>query len=125
LLPATYNAVQEKVTQILPKISYFCATTDCWTSRTTDSYMAVTCHFIDEDWKMSSVLLGCPQLEERHTAENLSAELLCIFNNFEIVDRIHVIVTDSAANMKAAVRLTTKNHVPCVSHVLNTVGTSE
>ncbi|KAF0692106.1 zinc finger BED domain-containing protein 4-like [Aphis craccivora] len=38
-----------------------CMTTDCWTSRNNESFMAITIHFIDSKFKLRLVLLGCFQ----------------------------------------------------------------
>ena len=34
--------------------SAVCLTTDIWTSRTSQGYMTVTCHFIDESWQLKA-----------------------------------------------------------------------
>lgn len=34
-----------------------CLTTDCWTSRCNESYIAVTAHFVNKDFILKSVLL--------------------------------------------------------------------
>lgn len=52
-------------------VSAVCLTTDCWTSRTTKSHMAVSYHFI-ENFQMSLCLLNCFEMNVRHTAENLA-----------------------------------------------------
>ena len=46
--------------------------TDFWTSNNDDSYCGVTGHWIDSDWKLTSVALGCLIIDERHTAENVA-----------------------------------------------------
>ena len=41
-------------------------TTDCWTSLTTESYITVTCHYIEPDWQLMSAVLE--SMPVRHTA---------------------------------------------------------
>lgn len=75
LVPQLYSKIKEEVMVKISKASAVCLTTDCWTSRTTTCFMAVTCHFIDESFTLSSFLLDCFSFTERHTADNLAAEL--------------------------------------------------
>lgn len=75
IIPDLYRRTHEKIKQRVRRAQAVCLTTDCWTSRTTTSLMSVTCHFID-DYKMDSVLLDCFEMSERHTADNLSEQLV-------------------------------------------------
>ncbi|XP_046990621.1 E3 SUMO-protein ligase ZBED1-like isoform X2 [Schistocerca americana] len=47
MLTAAYAEANEKVQQKLQGIKTICLTTDCWTSASNESYMAVTGHFIN------------------------------------------------------------------------------
>jgi hypothetical protein len=47
-------------------------TTDFWTSNNNESYCGITGHWIDPDWKLTSVALGCLLVEERHTVDNVA-----------------------------------------------------
>jgi hypothetical protein len=60
-------------------VRHVALTTDCWTSITKESYMTVTVHYVSEKQKMISRVLNTIQLiEERHTSENLAAQLMKI-----------------------------------------------
>lgn len=39
----------------------------------TEAYLGVTCHFINEDWELTSYNLTIMPSEERHTAGNIAA----------------------------------------------------
>jgi hypothetical protein len=113
---------KEKLKDEFKHASYISLTTDGWTSRATTSYLAVTAHYILEDvWELQSALLGCLECHERHTAEYIKEELITIANEWQIEDKIYVCVTDNAANMKAAIRLTGWEHFPCIAHTLNLI----
>ncbi|XP_053568415.1 E3 SUMO-protein ligase ZBED1-like [Bombina bombina] len=101
--------------------SAVCLTTDCWTSRTTTSYMAVTCHYIDDNFKLVSSLLDCFSFTDRHTADNLAAELQKICEEWGITNKVVACVSDNASNIKAAIRQTGWNHVACFAHTLNLI----
>ncbi|KAK3712877.1 hypothetical protein RRG08_034017 [Elysia crispata] len=46
--------------------------TDCWTSRSTDSYITVTVLFIGPDWQPKSGVLPAMIHNQRHTAGHLA-----------------------------------------------------
>lgn len=50
------------------KISF---TTDIWTSPSTKSFMSLTAHFIDEKWKLRSIIVDFSQLFGQHTGVNI------------------------------------------------------
>lgn len=50
---------------------------------------------------------------ERHTAENLSDELLRVENEWQVANKVVSCVTDNAANITKAI-----NH-PCLAHTIN------
>jgi hypothetical protein len=62
----------------MASVRHVALTTDCWTSITKESYMTVTVHYVSEKQKMISRVLNTIQLEERHTSENLAAQLMKI-----------------------------------------------
>ena len=51
-LPRLYGECRHKIEEELRSILYYATTTDMWTSRTTQPYMSLTTHFI-EDWILS------------------------------------------------------------------------
>lgn len=61
---------------------------DCWTSPFQQAFMAITGYFIDKDWQYREILLGFEPLHERHTGANLSAVLLDILQQHNLVDRV-------------------------------------
>jgi hypothetical protein len=79
-------------------------TTDSWTSVCTENYIAVTAHYITADFTVGSCLLECVKYSDRHTADNLANELILVVNEWDIREKITVVVTDNAANIVAAVR---------------------
>ncbi|CAI6369567.1 unnamed protein product [Macrosiphum euphorbiae] len=48
-----------------------CLTTDCWTSRNNIAFISITYHFIDTQFVLRSVLLGCYEFSESHSGLNL------------------------------------------------------
>ena len=63
----------EEKLQVKKKIdNAFAVALDFWTSRSVDSYLGVTVHFITEDWKLSSFILQTAEVKECHTITNIA-----------------------------------------------------
>ena len=69
LLPERYQSVKCIVLEELAEIQACSLTCDFWTARTSKSYITVTCHFIDDSWKMKAYVLATNHVEVSHTAE--------------------------------------------------------
>lgn len=102
-LLAMYNEEADKVKTILTPISDLAVTTDCWTSRATQSYMTLTAHFLDSDWTSQSYNLLTEEMTESHTADHLEDSLHAGMMEWEISDKVANIVHDNAVNISNAV----------------------
>lgn len=102
-----YNDCCQTLKNILKDVKYVAITSDSWTSRATESYLTVTCHFVTRDFKLNSAVLSTKPLENgiNHTANNISNALNDIFVEWNIDTKISCIVTDNAANMIKACEL--------------------
>ena len=87
------------------------------------SYITVTCHFVDKEWNIKSFVLSTYQVESSHTAENIACELKNVTDEWQITEKVVAAVTDNAANITAGVRLAGWKHLPCFAHTLNLVVT--
>ncbi|XP_053556003.1 zinc finger BED domain-containing protein 4-like [Bombina bombina] len=121
LLLQLYDKIKAELMVKVSNASAVCLTTDCWTSRTATSYMAVTCHYIDDNFKLLSSLLDCFSFTDRHTADNMAAELKNICEEWGITNKVVACVSDNASNIKAAIRQAGWNHVACFAHTLNLI----
>ncbi|XP_050561015.1 E3 SUMO-protein ligase ZBED1-like [Spodoptera frugiperda] len=121
LIPKTYKEVFEACLQNIKEAHAICLCTDGWTSSANQSYIAVTAHYIDNNTKLKSILLGCINYNERHTSANLTAFIRQIIQDWQITNKICCIVSDNAANILSAVRLGEWRSVGCFAHLLNLV----
>lgn len=101
MLPKTYHEIYEIVKEDIKTAE---VTTDGWTSIKNDSFIAVTAHFIDQNMKLKSYLLGCVEYTKNYTARNLASFLQNVFIEWGIEHRISAVVSDNAANILAAVK---------------------
>ena len=119
-LPKMYKDHKEFLLAKLTDATSVAITTDGWTSRATQSYVTVTCHFINDDWRIENYVLQTRRLDDKHTGENIAAVLNACFQEWNVADKVCAIITDNAKNMTVAVRSTnTKHHVGCFAHTLN------
>ncbi|XP_035988270.1 zinc finger BED domain-containing protein 1-like [Fundulus heteroclitus] len=86
-----------------------------------DAYLAVTCHFVEENEKLSSVLLGVQAFPQSDTAENIACVKASLMEEWGISGKVTCMVTDGAPNMVACVRELKLRHHICVAHTLNLV----
>ena len=121
LLPKVYKERKSALFLDLAAVDHVGITTDQWTSRATEGYTTVTCHYVKPDWSLASPVLATQSTGERHNGENMAAELQDVFKDFGIKDKVTSIVTDNAKNAKKAVRITKHDNQPCFAHTLNLV----
>ena len=96
-------------------------TTDCWTALTTESYITMTCHYIENDWQLKSAVLLTESLSERHTADNLADKLNQAVESWGLTGRVIACVHDNARNIVSAnnpAHVSWKS-VSCFAHTLN------
>lgn len=78
-IPELYSETRTNVGNIIKNVDFLSLTTDCWTSTSNQPFIALTCHFINSSSGLSSACLGCVELSEDHTGDNIADILLCYF----------------------------------------------
>ena len=121
MVEAKYKATKEEAMAEVRKASAVSLTADMWTSMNMDAYLAVTCHYITDQAKLSTVLLGVGKFTQSHTAAHLAEVKHTLMVEWGIRGKVRSLVTDCAANMIASANLLSVRHVTCFPHVLNLV----
>lgn len=121
LMPQMFEMTVERVKDTLKNVEAVCLTTDGWTSKTNQSFISVTAHFIDpkNETLISSVLLGCIDFDEKHTSDNLARFLRNLVEEWNLSNKLTAIITDNAANIKAAIRKCNWRWLSCFAHSIN------
>jgi hypothetical protein len=96
---------------------------DEWTSITQESFLGVTAHFIDADWKLRTLCLSCSPTESEHSrAEDVVEEFYKVVrDNCGEGCRIGAVVSDTDAAMNKFGILMEQRGVEwvgCIDHVL-------
>ncbi len=127
-------AVKGKIMHVLKEIpGRICLTSDMWTACTSQGYLCVTAHYIDENWKLHCKLLCFRHCAPPHGGYELSVEIGNVLLEWGIGRKIFSLTVDNASNMGKAVsnlkggvlkELLCKGkyfHVRCSAHILNLI----
>ena len=96
-------------------------TTDIWTSRSQDTYMSLTVHFLDKFWHLHRLTPFVKPFPEKHTGVNISLSLTDMIQQLSLNsgDIDLTCVNDNASNMKLGIKLTVGlDQYLCDNHTL-------
>ena len=113
----SYVEAKQQIKSIISKAPSVSLTTDLWTSHATQSYITVTCHYLLDDWTLSSQVLATKHVTERHTGANIAEEVRSIIDDYSLQD-VACITHDNAANMELAMQHLGLPHLGCAGHTL-------
>jgi hypothetical protein len=128
----SFNRHKGVVTELLGcSLSRINISFDAWTSRKFTSLLGLTVHFLDDEGKFCTFLLGLPKIEG-HSGENLADRVSEIIHEYGLEDRIGYFVTDNAESNDTCLEdLGTefgfnKQHrrLRCCGHIINLVARS-
>ncbi|KAJ3454583.1 hypothetical protein MRS44_013183 [Fusarium solani] len=76
---------------------------DGWTSRNRHPLFGIVAFFLDRNFRPQKIVLGLPNLTDRHTGENIAESVQNILETFELRrDKIGYFTLDNASNNDAA-----------------------
>lgn len=104
MLPDLYMSTKQKIQQIINDTNHISITSDIWTSMNVDSYLTVTAHMYDNDFKLKTFVLTTEKLDKNHTAQYIYEILRKMLENWNITNKVIAVVTDSGANIKVAIK---------------------
>jgi hypothetical protein len=129
----SFNRHKGVVTEILGRsLGRINISFDAWSSRKFTSLLGLAVHFLDDEGKFRTFLLGLPQIEGRHSGENLADRVSEIIHEYGFEDRIGYFVADNAESNDTCLEdLGTefgfnKQHrrLRCCGHIINLVARS-
>ncbi|BBN20791.1 hypothetical protein Mp_zg01480 [Marchantia polymorpha subsp. ruderalis] len=107
-------------------------TQDCWSSRVMRGYMVITVQWIDEEWKLQSVVLEFRYFPPPHNQHTTSDLILSVVKDYNMWSKIKAIISDSGGEMPPAMVIVRENlndqyslrledgfHIRCICHVIN------
>ncbi|MBW0467949.1 hypothetical protein O181_007664 [Austropuccinia psidii MF-1] len=90
--------------------------------------MAVTCHYLDETFHHTTLLLGLTEINGDHSGTSLSKLLLGIINQYDLESKIICITMDNASvNQKMCSKMrdlcpafiASKQWLGCIAHTIH------
>jgi len=90
-------------------IQYIHLTFDLWSSKAHDSYLGITAHYIDKNFEIYSLVLDIGEISYPHTAVEISHHVSKVFNDWNLEEKVLIIVIDNGSNVKSAVSRLDKN----------------
>jgi hypothetical protein len=124
VVPKLYRRAKEKLREHLNTVTAFgfAVTTDIWTAKGNHDYISVTAHFIDNTFKKNHVVLDVIGFEgATHNAVSIAENLREAFREWGIEQRVKIVLSDNAANMKAAMRQLHLENIGCTVHTLQLI----
>ncbi|KAL1268564.1 hypothetical protein QQF64_033927 [Cirrhinus molitorella] len=119
-LPELYTEVRDRVMNEIRHLEAYSATTDLWSSRTTEPYLSLTIHFIDDDWKLRSRCLQTAFFPEDHTGTIIALGLKDALSAWGLDEaRLVCMTTDSGANMVRTLEINKWTRLACFGHRLH------
>jgi len=101
---ATYDFEKKKLKALLNRVPKVNITTDMWTSCQKVSYMVVTCHFIDSDWRLNRRVLNFCNIPPPHSGLLIADALHKCFRDWGIESKVCSITVDNAKANDVALR---------------------
>jgi hypothetical protein len=129
----TFSRHKGVVTELLGRsLSRINISFDAWSSRRFTSLLDLTVHFLDDEGKFRTFLLGLPRIEGRHGGENLADRVSEILHEYGIEERTGYFVSDNAGSNDTCLEDLgielgfKKQHrrLRCCGHIINLVARS-
>lgn len=119
-LQSLYHRKREEIQNAVDVASDLALSAELWSSNEAMFYLTVSCHLITENWIQKSYVLDTAHLLNEHTPERVLQQLLRISNEWNITEKIHVVVTN--VDMKKVLQTGCKwIYIPCFAHTLEKV----
>lgn len=118
------GAVKRIVQENKSKISF---TIDSWSSVAGRSYHVITIHFIDDNWKIQSLLIDFCATNGEHTGRDIALVFYHVAVNYGLNHKIEGITVDNASANTSFMRELShlmdfdpeNQHFQCYAHILN------
>ncbi|XP_026132004.1 zinc finger BED domain-containing protein 1-like isoform X1 [Carassius auratus] len=116
-----YRHKRVEVQNAVNNASNLALSAELWSSSEKVFYLTVSCHFITENWKLTSYVLDTAHLLTKHTAENAAEHLLRISNEWNVTEKTQSVVSNIDGIKKARINGGRWTYIPCFAHTLDKV----
>ena len=117
-----FDDVKSIVAKEVTAISHLGLTTDIWsTDLNSCSLLSLTAHWLTSQFERRSATLHAQQFDGSHTGDAIGSTILQMLEEWNIKDKILLIIRDNAANMIKGLTDCGLPHYGCFAHTLQLV----
>jgi hypothetical protein len=122
-LTESANKLRIKLKEILKEeCSYYCATTDIWSSRALDSFMSYTLHYLTADFTMRHWTLEVTPFGGQHTGQRIADRLNQVMAEWNLEKKnLILMLRDNASNAVLSCKILEIESFGCIAHTLHLV----
>ena len=115
--------VKERMRELFVKeMDYFAATTDMWTGRTSESFIAITIHYLTEEFEQRNFTIEIAPVRGRHTGEHIASLIREAFDRWALpLNKLSIMARDNGSNVVSACNKLDITHQGCVGHSIHLV----
>ena len=118
---SSYKHYRNQLKKYFSDIDYLALTSDFWKNRSNSHYLILTAHFLDEDFKLLSIIISFRNFNGQHLAKRIvkfvDYELIKLNINDKVVQTS---TTDNAGDMKKSFK-ERGTWISCMCHNLNLI----
>lgn len=122
IIPKMFTKCKEEIESMLFFSTYISLTTDMWTNSVNkDSFISFTAHWIDNNFNYRHVVLNSRHFPGSHTGENVSKMLSTLSDEWNVTNKIYLVIRDSGSNIIKAVNDLNLESESCFLHNLHLI----
>ncbi|XP_034555580.1 zinc finger BED domain-containing protein 1 [Notolabrus celidotus] len=99
-LLSVYKEKKDELRSILPSADNMVLTCEAWSYRAEDSFLTVSCHFVDNLGKLRSYMLSTICLFGDQSADNIENHLCAIMEDWGLKEKVHCVVSAILPKLK-------------------------
>ena len=122
-MPRIKQDIDTRLTELIKDVPFISLMTDIWsTSLTNESIISMTAHWVNESFNRLSAVLHAQKIEGSHSGIAICHMLEAMLDILNISkERVHLVLSDNAVNMKKALREACLRGQGCFAHSLQLV----
>jgi len=114
-MPKLYSK-KVQIGQAVANVSSFAMTMDIWTSLSKQTYIGLTIHYVDHEFKLQSQFLETKEFPEDHTDANIAEELELMLDEWKCDKQgLSAVTTDNCSNIVCATQILDCIRMPCLA----------
>lgn len=120
VIPSLYQDCKREVSSLLSEAEFVSLTSDIWTSTISNqSFISFTAHWITNDFVLHHAALEAKHFPGSHTGEAISDMFKIVINEWNLNDKIYIVLRDEGANIMKGLRIANLENESCFLHSLH------